>query len=82
MTDDVEETEEGEVSGPVARRKKGTGHSGWCLSSMDQDNHSRCPITIGDFLCNCECIGHGSRKGAEPRWVAESLALSLDNEDD
>ena len=76
-----EETEED--TGPVAGRKKGSSKSGWCLSSMDRDSHSRCPVTIGQFSCSCTCGGHGSRSGQTPQWQLEPIALSeeeLDHE--
>jgi hypothetical protein len=79
VTDEVEETEE---SGPPARRKKGSGKSGWCIME-DADSHERCPISVGyTFVCSCTCPGHGSRKGEEARWISEDLILDLYNPDE
>jgi len=66
------ESEETEDSGPVAKRKKGTGVSGWCLPSMDTDSHERCLVTVGSFKCTCTCANHGTRKHAAPAWQSES----------
>jgi hypothetical protein len=63
-----EEADEAEYSGPVAKRKKGTGLSGWCLPSMDTDSHERCLVTVGSFTCTCACANHGTRAHAAPKW--------------
>lgn len=61
--DDVDSTsEEAEDSGPVAKRARGTGKSGWCLE-FSTDGHERCPITVGSFTCTCTCTNHGTRAG-------------------
>lgn len=72
------ESEEVEDSGPVARRKKGSSLSGWCLPSMDTDSHERCLVTVGSFKCTCTCANHGARPHAAPAWQSEPLVPCTD----
>lgn len=69
MADEVE-TEEPE-SGPVARRKKGSSKSGYCLTKTNTDEHERCMVSTPTFICSCTCENHGIRAGEEPKWITE-----------